>query len=176
MMMKLLTLWKPIAAAFLAGAMFGGYTTHKFTSTFRTAQAVRQADKKVAVRAAEAIRREVIADQHEADREAIDRQTEATGDELERYLRARTDVRDLDLGAEWLCIIDRTAGRAAPRCPSELAAAVPSTSGAARRVGRRSPAGVAASDTALPNMQQPTRATESSDGENPAPDPTSQKQ
>lgn len=158
-MSALLGVWKALLLAFFIGALIGGYTTQKFLSTFREAQTLRQDRANLTSRTAEATRREGVAASHEVDRESIDLRTEETGHELESYLDDRADVRALDLGPEWLCIADRAAGRAAPRCPSEPAAAVPGTGSATRQRSTGSAARVPAGDASVSTVREPSTTT-----------------
>lgn len=130
--------------AFAAGwAARGLYVDAQETRTARAiTERVRQSARASA--AADVALATQVADIHSDDRE--------TNDELTRYLDSRADLRAVDLGAGWLCIADRAAGVASPRCAGFRADAVLTANNAGGYDAAGDAASVPGATGAVPDM------------------------
>jgi len=158
-MMALLALWKPVTAAFVLGLMLGAVGGHKYATGQEAKQEVRALKTEVVARDKESARREVAATAHEADREQIDADNARASDEIDNYLQQRADLRAIDLGTDWLCIIDKAAGVAAPRCAGQPAAGLPGATGAGGFRPDSNTTGGRAVDAPSTDLHQPPSAT-----------------
>lgn len=169
-MMALLTFWKPITAAFVLGLLLGAIGGHKYATGQEAKQEVRALKTEVLARDKASARREVAASAHEADREQIDADNARASDEVDNYLQQRADLRAIDLGTDWLCIIDTAAGVAAPRCAGQPAAGLPGTTGAGGFEPASNATGSSAVDAPPTNLHQPPSAAGA--GSDPATGPS----
>lgn len=149
--------------AALLGLFLGLITGWQAHDWMQSSRALRQVNKTIKADAKETVRRAEIADSHAAVTEAIDEEREDQDASLKQYLEHRPDVAALDLGPEWLCLADRAAGIAAPRCPDEPAARLPEAASATRQQRPGDPAGVPASAEAVPDLRGSAREARPSD-------------
>ncbi len=121
--------------AFLGGLISGGAITHKLMSGAAARaelQDVQQADTAARI---ERGRQREVAEQFETAREVIDQQHKEAADALHPYLDARPDLRAIDLGSEWLCLVAQADGRSCRPATGRADSAVPGAAAARSDAG-----------------------------------------
>lgn len=149
------------ALAFAAGAVGGTAVTYRLMSGAAARaelQDVRAAD--TAART-ERGRQRVVAQQFEASRDLIDKDHKEAADALQPYLEARPDLRAIDLGPEWLCLVAVADGRACGPAPGGADRAVPGAADARPDAGPDA-AGVPGHAPAVPAVRSATGSAERS--------------